>query len=151
MIRRSLITFFILLSFSIDVFSQKADTSRSVNLYVKPHSTVKSVLLSAVIPGAGQIYNGQKIKSIIAVGGIAALSYAANIQNKRALDSESDIEREYYKGDRDRFIIYAVLFYFLNIIDAYVDAELRDFDTGPDLSMISGRNQFVGVQFNWSF
>jgi len=148
---RALFISLITLSLSIRVFSQQPDTTGSVEPHIKPHSTVKAVLLSAFVPGAGQIYNGQKIKSVIAVGGIAALSYAAYIQNKRALDSETDVERDYYKGDRDRFIIYAVLFYFLNIVDAYVDAQLRDFDTGPDLSMICIGSRTLGLQFQWSF
>ena len=50
---------------------------------------------------------------------------------KTTLQTKQDIYRRY----RDLSIIAAVGFYALTIIDAYVDAELYDFDISPDLSM----------------
>ncbi|RKY82802.1 hypothetical protein DRQ07_00260 [candidate division KSB1 bacterium] len=135
---------------NVSLFSQTGDTT-GVSLKPKVHSTFKAVLFSAVIPGAGQIYNGQIIKSFAVVAGIAGMAYAAHIQNERALNSQYDEEMNYYKQDRDKFIIYAVLVYFINIVDAYVDAQFMDFDTGPDLSMVCKKNRTIALSFNWSF
>ncbi|RMD50463.1 MAG: hypothetical protein D6830_02630, partial [Ignavibacteria bacterium] len=35
--------------------------------------------------------------------------------------------REFYRDQRDLFAVYLVLTYFLNLVDAYVDAQLFDF------------------------
>lgn len=43
--------------------------------------------------------------------------------------------KDYYRRYRDLSIIVAVGVYFITMIDAYVDAELFDFDISPDLSM----------------
>lgn len=43
--------------------------------------------------------------------------------------------KDYYRRYRDLSIIIAVGVYALSIIDAYVDAQLFDFDISPDLSM----------------
>ena len=41
--------------------------------------------------------------------------------------------RDFYRDQRDEFILYLGLTYFLNIIDAYVGATLFDFDVSDDL------------------
>ena len=43
--------------------------------------------------------------------------------------------KDYFRRYRDLSIIIAVGVYALSIIDAYVDAQLFDFDISPDLSM----------------
>ena len=43
--------------------------------------------------------------------------------------------KDYYRHYRDFSIIGTVAVYFLAIVDAYVDAQLFDFDMSPDLSM----------------
>lgn len=42
--------------------------------------------------------------------------------------------RDYYRRYRDLSIILSVAFYFICIADAYVDAQMFDFDISPDLS-----------------
>ena len=51
--------------------------------------------------------------------------------------SESQLRelKNYYKRNRDMFIIFTGVMYLLNIIDATVDAHLFDFDVSDDLSM----------------
>jgi len=46
--------------------------------------------------------------------------------------------KDYYRRERDRTIIFTVLFYGINIIDAAVDAHLLDFDVSEDLGMKIG-------------
>jgi hypothetical protein len=43
--------------------------------------------------------------------------------------------REYYRRNRDLSIIVSVIVYAANIVDAYVFAQLKDFDVSNDLSM----------------
>lgn len=68
--------------------------------------------------------------------------------------------KDYYRYYRDLSIIVAVGLYALCMIDAYVDAQLYDFDISPDLSMrvepvVFQRNYFasnaIGLQCRFSF
>lgn len=64
-----------------------------------------------------------------------------------------------YRRYRDLSIVGAVAFYAITVIDAYVDAQLADFDISPDLSMqvvptmLQTPNSYkpsVGVQLNFN-
>ncbi|MDD3479141.1 MAG: DUF5683 domain-containing protein [Paludibacteraceae bacterium] len=64
-----------------------------------------------------------------------------------------------YRRYRDLSIVGAVAFYAITVIDAYVDAQLADFDISPDLSMQVAPTLFqtpnsykpsVGVQLNFN-
>ena len=44
-------------------------------------------------------------------------------------------QKDYYRRYRDLSIIITVGVYALTLVDAYVDAQLFDFDISPDLSM----------------
>ncbi|MDR0332138.1 MAG: DUF5683 domain-containing protein [Dysgonamonadaceae bacterium] len=73
--------------------------------------------------------------------------------------------RDFYRHYRDMSIILAFGLYFLAMIDAYVDAQLFDFDMSPDLSMrfapaiinrdinsnINIRNAAYGFQWSLTF
>jgi len=64
--------------------------------------------------------------------------------------------KDYYRRYRDISVFAFIGVYLLSIIDAYVDAELSNFDITPDLSMRveptvinnSGRNSYVGTKSN---
>jgi len=128
---------------------------RSDTLTVRTsHSPSLAMLLSAVAPGAGQLYNRSYWKVPVVVG--LGLYFASTWldQNRRTQDYRQQYaasllpgspranesaqllaEREFYKEQRDTFAWYFVILYFVNIADAYVDAALFDFDVGPDLSL----------------
>jgi hypothetical protein len=68
--------------------------------------------------------------------------------------------KDFYRRNRDLSIILTVGFYLICMIDAYVDAELFDFDISPDLSMrvepvVSPQTRFstqsIGVNCNITF
>lgn len=128
------------------------------------HSPRKAALYSAILPGAGQFYNQKywKIPLVYALGAFAAYQIKSNHQNymlfrnvyvnivdgnpnnnddyqaftDRGLDTETIKRRlEVFKRDRDYWIILAGLFYVLNIVDATVDAHLREFSLNENLSM----------------
>ncbi len=55
--------------------------------------------------------------------------------NDKNLQDQFRRRKDYFRRYRDLSIILAVGFYAITLIDAYVDAELFDFDISPDLSM----------------
>ena len=71
--------------------------------------------------------------------------------------------KDYYRYYRDLSIIGTVALYLVAIVDAYVDAQLFDFDISPDLSMrvepavlkeerlATKRNSEYGVKWSFSF
>lgn len=104
-----------------------------------------AVGLSAVIPGAGQFYNQSywKVPVILGLGGYFAYWFYDN--NKKYHDyrdrysaTQTDTTpngdlnlktlREFYLDQRNDFIWYFTILYVVNLIDAYVDAHLFDFD-----------------------
>jgi len=133
---------FIFLSTSSLFASPEGDTTETS---VPEKSPMGALLRSALVPGWGQWYNGAKLKSILVFGGGMALIGAAVIQNQRAVKSSIPEEREFYQNDRDRFIWYFLGAYLLNLLDAYVDASLSNFDTGPDLSIHSPMSDGKGI------
>lgn len=144
--------------FLINIVSAQKDTSK---IQVPPtlpdlkqpkaHSPRKAALLSAVIPGAGQIYNKKYWKLPIIYGGAAGIGYAFSFNQAKYIEyrnaykarlingsgivdnyprySDSDLNtlQKYYHRYRDLSVIGGTLLYFLNIIDASVDAHLFGF------------------------
>lgn len=124
-----------------------------------------AVGLSAVLPGAGQAYteNYWKIPVIWGLGGYWIYEWTRN--NDRYRDFRDQYSqsmtlfppygderllnlREFYRDQRDSFTWYLGLLYFLNIVDAYVGAQLYDFDVGPDLGAATpGVHAMVRVKF----
>lgn len=124
-------------------------------------SSGKAMLYSAIIPGGGQLYNGKYWKIPIVYGGFVALGIAIEFNqgyysefvrelnyrgdgdpltvpkyDEEIIPSSRIIEaRNYYRRYRDLCIIGVGVLYGLNIVDAYVDAELSNFDISEDLSL----------------
>jgi hypothetical protein len=122
----------------------------------------KAGLLSALLPGAGQIYNQRWWKLPLVYGAVGGTLYgelfyqtrykafvrAEEIRNdgdpatvdngKFTVDlNDSQIARgiNVYRRQRDSFIAYVALAHAAQILDAVVDAHLKDFDIGDDLSL----------------
>lgn len=130
------------------------------SLTPKSHSPHLASVLSAVLPGAGQIYNKKYWKVPIIYAGLGALSYSIikNQQSFRAYQNELIARsnkdtaamnmnyavypdeylrsnRDYFRNNRDLSIIGVALIYTLNIVDAAVDAHLYNFDVNKSLSI----------------
>lgn len=124
----------------------------------KLHSPKKAWILSAVLPGAGQIYNKKYWKAPIVWGGLAVAGYYLNDNLKQlnlyrdAYVAETDGDSgtindtgysqsqlldliDTYKTWRDWSYIALGAIYILNIVDANVDAHLFYFDVSEDISM----------------
>jgi hypothetical protein len=117
-----------------------------------PRSTVYSLLL----PGLGQIYNGEYWKLPIYWGGLAACYYFVSTNNRsyqryrtiyrQATDEESTVTppisaetakyyRDAYRRLRDYSILALAGVYFLQVIDANVFAFMQDFEVSDDISL----------------
>ena len=102
----------------------------------------KVAMISAVVPGYGQIYNGAIWKVPILYGLLGYFGYTAldfndsydEFRVKYAEDPEGpdasyfQSERDRYQEKRNRQLLFLVLAYIAGIVDAYVDAHLYDFD-----------------------
>jgi hypothetical protein len=126
----------------------------------KYHSPKKAALFSAVLPGAGQVYNKKWWKVPVIYAGAGALAYSFQFNQKKYItyrtaykyridDDASTVDdyvgkysddnlntlQKYYHRYRDLTIIGFAALYTLNIIDASVDAHLFTFDVSDDLSL----------------
>jgi len=117
------------------------------------HSPLTASVLSALLPGMGQVYNQKPWKLPFVYGAIASIYYVIDF-NQRGykrfgtalleypnnefgqIRSESDLIylRNGYRRNRDLAIIGMAGFYLLNIVDAYVDAHFFDWDISDDLA-----------------
>lgn len=128
-------------------------------LALSEHSPRKATILSAVVPGAGQIYNKKYWKLPIIYGGFGILGYFIidnhanysafkeaykirtdgnpNTVDKFPLYSPEGLlqAKSYYRRNTELSVIFTVVLYALNIIDAAVDAHLYDYDISEDLSL----------------
>jgi TM2 domain-containing membrane protein YozV len=115
-------------------------------------SPALALTLSALLPGAGQIYNGSYWKTPVIIGFAGYFTYAIIVLHDYYLDyrqryresitdanstGDPDLRfiRDFYRDQRDRFGWYMGFLYLINLLDAYVEATLSSFDVGESLSM----------------
>jgi hypothetical protein len=127
----------------------------------------RATIYSAILPGAGQVYNKKywKLPIVYAAVGIPAYlffwnkswyqksQYALTVTvNGSKGDSLAKVDpqlmpfvlsgdengiitnRDTFRKNQDYAVIFFLLFYGLNIVDATVDAHLKDFNVSSDLS-----------------
>lgn len=125
-------------------------------LSILPKDPKKATLLSAVLPGAGQVYNGKSWKVPILYAGILTDLYFVNYNHRRyesfrdalfALDKKEpnqfpSLNRaalvrnvDYWRQNRDLTLLLLLGIYALNLVDANVDAHLSGFDISEDLTL----------------
>ncbi|MDM7926956.1 MAG: DUF5683 domain-containing protein, partial [bacterium] len=119
---------------------------RTVPLKTETKSPRGALIRSAVLPGWGQWYNGARWKTGLVAAAAAGLAANIVIQNRRAADSITEDERAFYENSRNLTWWWVVGLYGLTLADAYVDAHLWHFDTGPEL----GRGA-TGVRLSVNF
>jgi len=120
--------------------------------FVMQKSPWGAVARSAIIPGLGQFYNESYWK-IPVIWGVGALFISGWVYNNNLYKDYKDLfietgnnnylsYRDFYRDQRDNFTIYLVLLYILNLVDAYVDAHLYDFNVEEDFITGSSRVNF---------
>ncbi len=116
----------------------------------------KAALFSAMLPGAGQIYNRQYWKAPIVYAGVATsigfLVFNTNQYRQyrsdylASLDPAGDYQGIYttsqlqtlqdaYRRYLDLTVLFTALGYTIQVLDALVYAHLKNFDVSKDLSM----------------
>lgn len=132
--------FFLYLSISfpqVDTTYISSENKITDSVFVMKKSPIGAVIRSAILPGFGQIYNESYWKVPIIWGFAGWFFYNWTDLNKLYQDNQAlyqrnnqsiyKIRRDFYRDERDKFAIYMGLLYFLNLVDAYVDAHLFDF------------------------
>ncbi len=148
LLKNHIVKIFALLIFiSLTGYSQqKSETQptdkKNDSVYVMSKSPWGAVLRSAIIPGWGQFYNHSYLKIPVIWGLGFWFGYEWKQNNDqyvyyRQKYSETNDQyyrdyRTFYRDQRDLFTIYMVITYIANLVDAYVDANLFDFDVSEN-------------------
>lgn len=166
----------LLTSFARNRDTVKTDSNMTIAKQKEPlkkfrmrKSPTLAVLLSAALPGAGQFYNESYWKIPVIGGLIGYFGYEYFRLNNLFKDYRDDYSasqtpenpngnislktlREFYRGQRDDFVWYFVIVYVVNMVDAYVDAHLFDFDVSDEKFIKAGINdQEYSLKMKWKF
>jgi hypothetical protein len=122
---------------------------------------IRAAFYSAALPGLGQVYNEKYWKIPLLYGGVVVIGYFTKFNHNIYIESRdglvalrdgddrttnigkpierfdaTDLERRmsFFRRNRDYLIVVSILVYALNIVDAHVDAHLRDFRISDDLT-----------------
>ncbi|MEO7992185.1 MAG: DUF5683 domain-containing protein [Chryseolinea sp.] len=171
---KQLIVIFLIFSSGATLAQGKKIMSKDDSLITESRDTVmlktyagrydpqRALLLAAVVPGLGQIYNKKYWKLPLVYGGFFAIGYAFNQYNgyyqhykeelfynlENGFDADSDHRPgeftttgtyrnavDFYRNKRDLMVLLMGGMYILQIIDAHVDAHLKEFDLNPNLQV----------------
>lgn len=117
----------------------------------------RAALLSAILPGMGQVYNKQYWKVPIVLAGVLTFGHFINYNNKvyhglrnaalltakgltnpyqSIISTEASLVRgrDVFRRNRDFLIILGSAFYILQIVDAHVSAHLEEFKINDKLA-----------------
>ena len=125
--------------------------------YAKRYQPRKALLYSAILPGSGQLYNKKYWKIPIVFGGFYLLTKVAVTYNgyyekykaelygllatpsipppSKYTEAQLRSQIDTYRRQRDYFIILDGFMYILQMVDAHVDAHLKEFDLNPSLKV----------------
>ncbi len=139
----------------------RIDSAELKNQMKPMDDPLKAALLSAVVPGLGQAYNGSYWKIPIIYAGFVGLGasiyywHYGYINFRNALAAEIDgnpntinpyaqfdigervlnLRVEFYQRNRDFLMILTSLYYLLTVVEANVDGHLKTFDISDDISL----------------
>lgn len=139
----------------VQIEELQADTL--VTTSIDPLRPAKAAFYSAVIPGLGQAYNKSYWKIPIVYAAIGTSIYFYQDNNKKyeryrdayksRLAGNTNDEFQYlddnrlitaqrfYKKNREYSLMFALGFYVLNIVEANIDAHLKQFNVNDNLSI----------------
>ena len=150
-------------SLSTDVLVMDDSLTVKKRRNINPLAPSKAAFYSAVLPGLGQIYNKRYWKVPLVWGAIGGSVYAYTWNNdnykrfrtafKRRQagftddefngegnfpfldDGDLENQQERFQRDRDLWLVLSIVAYSLNIIDANVDAHLKQFNIDNNLAL----------------
>ena len=145
--------------------------------YATRYNPRKALLYAAILPGLGQVYNKKYWKLPLVYGGFISIGYGFNFYQKaykkykgqlfynlnQAPNNESfinpvsnattaQLRRAVDRSQRERDFMTILMagMYLLQIVDAHVDAHLKEFDLNPNLKVsiepIMEQNSMIGRQ-----
>lgn len=142
-----------------DAVFLKSDTA-TLTSYASRYDPRKAILFAAILPGLGQVYNKKYWKIPLVYGGLAGFGYGVHFYQKGYKEfkgglfdllesgeetislrgynfSEDNLRRivNQYRRERDFFIILTAGMYLLQMVDAHIDAHLKEFDLNPNLQV----------------
>ena len=148
---------------STDVLMMNDSLTVKKTRNINPLAPSKAAFYSAVLPGLGQIYNKRYWKVPLVWGAIGGSVYAYTWNNdnykrfrtafKRRQagftddefngegifplldDGDLENQQERFQRDRDLWLVLTIVAYSLNIIDANVDAHLKQFNIDNNLAL----------------
>ena len=172
----------LILFLSFTTFGQKQDLPSFIEKEYDPLRPSRAAFYSAVFPGLGQIYNKRYWKLPLVYGGIGASIYFYDLNNikfrqyrnayKKRLAGFTDDEFQgiildndrlvdgmnFYKQYRDQSMLFIIGTYFLNILDANIDAHLKQYNLNQNLSLKPYidyhsvvADHHIGVSINFNF
>ncbi|NOS91954.1 MAG: hypothetical protein HOP30_08530 [Cyclobacteriaceae bacterium] len=131
----------------------------SIETYARRFNPRRALLYSAILPGMGQVYNKKYWKVPLVYGGLVGLILVVDFYNQKGNQFRNDLfdllnspngtilspngftEAQLRNGieitrrQRDYFMIFTGFMYLLQLIDAHVDAHLKEFDLNPKLKV----------------
>ena len=132
-------------------------------------SPAKAVTMSAILPGLGQYYNESywKIPVIYGLGAFFVYEYVKYDKDYKDYSKKFDASitpvnpygsyylksyLENYRDKRDSFLWYGGFLYLINIVDAFVDAHLYNFDVDENISVgfnpgMSNKTFYLKIKF----
>lgn len=139
----------------------EVDTIDTKPYTIDPLAPSKAAFYSAVLPGLGQVYNKKYWKVPLVYGGIGLSLYYYSFNNTKyhefrdaykdrlagrevtGIYANADNDRllrgqRFHQRNRDLSMLCAIGAYVLNIIDANVDAHLKQFNVNDNLSFSPG-------------
>ena len=179
---------FCLLSFALFVSAQDktekvatAPDTIDLKSYATRYDPRKAIMYAAVLPGLGQIYNKKYWKLPLVYGGFIGFGYGISANNKLYIKYKAELFEildtgdtlspsgwteaqlrnivDHYRRERDFMIILMAGMYLLQMVDAHVDAHLKEFDLNPDLhvrleptwesDMVMGRSMGLSIKFRF--
>lgn len=144
---------------SVDSIRMRSGQVVSIDTYARRFNPRKALLYSAVLPGMGQVYNKKYWKVPLVYGGLVGLILVVDFYNQKGNQFRNDLfdllnspagtikspngftEAQLRNGievarrQRDYFMIFTGFMYLLQMIDAHVDAHLKEFDLNPKLKV----------------
>lgn len=152
----------------------------TIDSYAARFDPRKALLYSAIIPGTGQLYNKKYWKVPLVYAGFATGIYFITFYQDRYLTYKEELYGflndgtpppsgftedqlrtivDNSKRERDFFTILTGFWYILQMVDAHVDAHLKEFDLNPQLQVkieplietnpLNGRSTGISLKFKF--
>jgi Family of unknown function (DUF5683) len=135
----------------------QVEQATPISSYAKRFDPRKALLYAAVFPGSGQVYNKKYWKLPIVYGGFFGGIYLVNFYQEQHIRFRKDLFEllndptainpngfnqdqlrslvDKARRERDYFLVLTGLWYILQMVDAHVDAHLKEFDLNPKLKV----------------